>query len=66
MSPNIKHALAYGALIILNVMLVELVNQFNQGNIPIPAEYRWVAAVIAAGIVALTSLLPRLPVQDNK
>jgi len=57
---TVRHALAYVGLIVLGVMLASFGQQLSSGAVPLPREWSWLVPVLMAGILALTTLLPRV------
>jgi hypothetical protein len=55
-----RHALAYVGIILATVLLGSFGQQLAAGLVPIPKEWSWLTPVLLAGIVSLTTLLPRV------
>ena len=55
-----RHALAYTGIILATVLLGSFGQQLAAGLVPIPKEWSWLTPVLLAGIVSLTTLLPRV------
>lgn len=55
-----RHGFAYVALIVAGATLGALGIQIAGGNVPIPASWAWLSPVLLAGIVSLTTMLPRI------
>ena len=54
-----RHAIAYGALILLNVALSQFGLELAKGNVPVPADILWAVPIVTAVLTALGMLLPR-------
>ena len=54
-----RHAIAYGALILLNVALSQFGLELAKGNVPVPADILWSVPIVTAVLTALGMLLPR-------
>lgn len=50
----------YGALAVLNAVLLALYGEIMAGRVPFPPQYTWLAPIAAAGLMAATALLPRV------
>jgi hypothetical protein len=57
---TMRHALAYTGIILATVLLGSFGQQLAAGLVPIPKEWSWLTPVLLAGIVSLTTLLPRV------
>lgn len=55
-----KNLALYGALSVLNLMLMAFSQQLGAGNVPIPEAWQWTVPILGAGVIGLTMLLPRL------
>lgn len=51
---------AYATLAVLSALLTAFAVQLGAGKVPIPDDWQWVVPILSAGLVAVTSLLPRI------
>lgn len=55
-----RNAILYGGLMVANAVLCQLAIELGAGRVPLPESWQWVVPILSAGLVALTSLLPRI------